>query len=95
MISDKVEFVPKGWPLRISLNTAQVKRLWDESVKLWKALHEISKGEGPFSRDPLTHASNTIESMKQIAKDAIKDAIVSESIAKYEIYQSKPAGEGE
>ena len=31
------------------------------------ALREIAKGAGPFSRDPLTHAFNCIESMKAIA----------------------------
>jgi hypothetical protein len=35
------------------------------------ALEEISRGEGPFSRDPLTHATNCIENMKQIARDAL------------------------
>lgn len=35
------------------------------------ALKEITKGEGAFSRDPLTHATSTIESMKQIALDAL------------------------
>jgi hypothetical protein len=32
-----------------------------------EALLEIAKGEGPFSRDPLTHAENTIEAMKELA----------------------------
>lgn len=35
------------------------------------ALTEIMKGEGPFSRDPLTHATSTIESMKKLATDAL------------------------
>ena len=35
------------------------------------ALTEIGKGEGAFSRDQLTFATNTIESMKQIALDAL------------------------
>ena len=34
------------------------------------ALEEIAKGEGAFSRDRLTHASNCIESMKAIATAA-------------------------
>jgi len=33
-----------------------------------EAMSEIMKGEGRFSRDPLTHASNTIEDMKEIAR---------------------------
>lgn len=35
------------------------------------ALTKIMKGEGPFSRDPLTHATSTIESMKKLATDAL------------------------
>lgn len=35
------------------------------------ALREIAKGAGPYSRDPLTHASNTIDAMRAIAKDAL------------------------
>lgn len=31
------------------------------------ALREIAKGEGRYSRDPLTHAANTIEDMKALA----------------------------
>jgi len=37
-----------------------------------KALREIAKGEGRFSRDPLTHASNTVEDMKAIAAAALR-----------------------
>lgn len=35
------------------------------------ALREIEKGEGPFSRDPLTFATNCIESMKELARTAL------------------------
>jgi hypothetical protein len=35
------------------------------------ALREIEKGEGPFSRDQLTHATNTIEAMKELASAAL------------------------
>ncbi len=38
------------------------------------ALKEISKGAGAFSRDPLEHATNTIEEMKEMAKEAIAKA---------------------
>jgi len=41
-----------------------------EIARLLAALSEIEKGEGAFSRDPLTHASNTIENMKRIAREA-------------------------
>lgn len=38
---------------------------------LLKALKEITKGEGAFSQDRLTHATNTIENMKDIAQAAL------------------------
>ncbi len=34
-------------------------------------LEEIAKGEGPFNRDPLEHASNTIDAMKALASEAL------------------------
>ena len=37
------------------------------------ALEEIQKGEGEFSLDHLTHANNTIENMKSIAKKALEN----------------------
>lgn len=45
--------------------------LRDENERLREALKEISKGEGPFSRDPLEHAGNVIDSMKNIATEAL------------------------
>ena len=36
-----------------------------------EALREIAQGSGPFSRDRLTHAENTIESMKELARAAL------------------------
>lgn len=36
------------------------------------ALLEISKGEGPFSMDRLTHATNVIDKAVRIAGDAIR-----------------------
>jgi hypothetical protein len=38
---------------------------------LRQALTEIEKGEGRYSRDPLTHASNTIEDMRELARAAV------------------------
>jgi hypothetical protein len=38
---------------------------------LQEALSEIEKGEGRYSRDPLTHASNTIEDMRELARAAV------------------------
>jgi DNA repair exonuclease SbcCD ATPase subunit len=39
--------------------------------RLRAALEEIAKGEGRYSKDPLTHASNTIEDMIEIAREAL------------------------
>ncbi len=36
-----------------------------------KALREIAKAEGRFSRDPIEHAMNCIDSMRQLAMTAI------------------------
>lgn len=38
-----------------------------------KALREISRGEGAFSRDHLEHATSTIENMKRLAVDALQE----------------------
>ena len=38
------------------------------------ALETITKGEGAYSRDPLTHASNTIDAMKATAAAALAAA---------------------
>ena len=40
-------------------------------ARLLAALQKIAKGEGAYNRDPLTHASNTIEAMKAIAEAAL------------------------
>lgn len=42
--------------------------------ELLEALQEISVGRGAYSRDPLQHASNCIDNMVEIAKNAIKKA---------------------
>lgn len=39
-----------------------------------EALLEISEGKGRYNENQLIHASNAIEDMKQLAKDAIKKA---------------------
>ena len=46
------------------------KRLEENKYEMLKASKEIRKGEGPFSLH-LTHAENTIESMKNIAKEVL------------------------
>src|SRR5687767_3708649 len=49
---------------------------WDELVA---ALERIELGEGRFSRDPLTHASNCVEDMIAIAREALARARGQES----------------
>jgi hypothetical protein len=43
----------------------------DFARQMERALREIAKGEGAFSRDPLEHAKNTIANMQAIARAAI------------------------
>jgi hypothetical protein len=42
--------------------------------EMYEALKQIAKGEGRYSQDPLTHASNTIDDMKELAKAALAKA---------------------
>jgi hypothetical protein len=44
----------------------------EEVLRYKTALEEIAKGAGPYSRDPLEHASNTIDAMKSIAVEALQ-----------------------
>jgi hypothetical protein len=50
---------------------AEVFALRGEVLGLRRALEEISKGAGPYSRDQLEHATNTIETMKAAARAAL------------------------
>ena len=52
-------------------NSKEVKRLREENAEMLEALKEIAKMEGPYSRDPLTHAENVIENLTNIANKAI------------------------
>ena len=45
-----------------------------QNADLLAALKEIAKMEGPYSRDPLTHAENVIENLTNIANKAIAKA---------------------
>lgn len=49
-------------------------RLIAAAPDLLDALREIANGQGAFSTDPLTHASNTIDDMKELARAAIAKA---------------------
>jgi hypothetical protein len=50
-------------------------KLISASPKLLEALIEISEGKGRYNDDKLIHASNTIEDMIKLAKEAIKEAV--------------------
>ena len=52
-------------------NGAYIVRAVNAHEALVEALAEIAKGEGAFSRDPLTHAGNTIDNMKRLATAAL------------------------
>lgn len=56
----------------IALRWNAYDSLLAERDALREALKEIVKGEGAFSRDPLTHATNCIDNMKAIARRALK-----------------------
>lgn len=64
--------------LRSSLASAELDKVTTEwAIPLLRgcrlALEEISLGRGPFNRDPLKHAENTVEAMKEIAKTTISE----------------------
>ncbi len=48
-----------------------IEQLRARVAALSEALEQITKGEGRFSMDHLTHASNTIDDMKAIAREAL------------------------
>ena len=50
---------------------SELVKLETQNAELLDALKEIAKTEGPYSRDPLTHAENVIENMASIANKAI------------------------
>lgn len=52
-------------------NGRRIAALSAENARLREALAQIEKAEGPYSSDPLTHASNTIEDMTAIARAAL------------------------
>ena len=51
----------------------ELERLRQQKARLVDALQEIALGEGPFNRDPLTHAANCIDAMKHLAAMALRD----------------------
>jgi len=41
---------------------------------MYEALGKIAEGKGRYSRDPLTHCSNTVEDMKALAVEALANS---------------------
>lgn len=61
------------WIARRARRERVVERIYSEIVEpLEKALREIAKGEGPYSRDELTHCANTVEHMQRTARRALE-----------------------
>lgn len=56
----------------------KVRELQKENERLVLALKEIVKGEGAYNEDNMQHAINTIENMKQLAKEALEPITESE-----------------
>jgi len=52
-------------------NAELIVRAVNSLDKVEEALREIAKGEGPYNRDPLEHAANCIEHMKETARTAL------------------------
>lgn len=60
-----------GEELMKRIEGAELTRLREENQRLRQALEEIAKGEGPYSRDQLTHAGNVIDNLTTLAKQAL------------------------
>jgi hypothetical protein len=51
----------------------QLTTTQSQLAKAITALEEISEGKGEYNRDPLVHATNTIESMKALASTTLAE----------------------
>lgn len=60
--------------LNVGYEPKRIAVLLEAAPDLLAALKEIAKGEGTYSRDQLEHCTNTVESMKEIAQQAIAKA---------------------
>ena len=47
------------------------RKLGETKYDMYEALQGIAEGKGAYSRDPLTHCSNTVDNMKGIARDTL------------------------
>lgn len=61
----------------ISQSLARVAKasVEDANSKIIPMLDKIIEGSGAFSRDPLTHAENTIDNMKELAQEARQETL--------------------
>ena len=57
---------------RTAIRQCECEKIAAENKRLKAALTEITRGEGSFSSDPLTHASNTIDNLIEIAQKALE-----------------------
>jgi len=57
--------------MAVSINPSNPLAVAEGMGEVAELLREISEGKGAYSRDPLTHASNTIENMKNLALEAL------------------------
>lgn len=59
--------------MRFAMKCARerISTLEQENARLREALEKIEEGRGPFSTDQLRFATDTIESMKSIARAAL------------------------
>ena len=64
-------WVPKNDAVTARLR-ARVTELEAVHAQIQDILTEIARGAGAFSHDPLEHAANCIEAMKELAKEAIQ-----------------------
>lgn len=62
--------------------TKEDAKLIASAPQMYEALKEIAQGKGRYDTDKLIHASNTIEDMIKIAKDAIPTTHLNNSIGK-------------
>jgi hypothetical protein len=73
--AEEVDMLRKKWRVSNKLHkdcADLLEKAEAEVERLKEALTDIAKGEGRYNRDPLTHASNTIEDMQALASAALR-----------------------
>ena len=73
MGADPLEHCKQRLDMARDLKPGEGAWLVAEVEKLRSGLREIAKGEGRYSREPLEHASNTIEDMKLLAQELLAE----------------------